>query len=302
LSVEKGTLLSSEKFPAFFMQLLFCPADVARREMHRILLLFDPKDLQAITLDNLTDSVKGHCLEYFELVGSIVIHVEDPIPLWHTLFDALRHNLFTKKENLNLRNCNGDADLEFSVNELTAGLANAQFVTGITQNLLNLLRRIEGEVPKLRRVLRFYVKEIIFNIRRYVPNPFSGFTFLTELLKRRPKELTFVIEHLQSLHAVAPELSGLPLHLTSTAEVRGIGNMGATCYFNSSMQQLFRVHNLRDSILSYVPAPNVNVDEDWVSQLVLFWTRLIYSPSFAVDASPFVRIFKGFDGQPINPR
>jgi hypothetical protein len=301
VSVQPQQLLSQPNFTDFFKVLMFGRLEIVRLEFAKILSLFRPRDLESIAVSHLEHSKRGNCGEYFQLVGRIANSFENPKQLWRTVFHVLKANLFARKENLDMANCEGDSGLEESVSHVTAQLADSQFVSGSVDIMFRLLGRIEGRLHRITKVFQFVYQNIIFNVHRYIPVPAQGFQFLETVCSRYDNLVLPFIAFLQTLHDASVN-DGYQPYLTCHSSARGIHNMGCTCYLNASLQQVFRIQKVRNAILSYEPKPDVDLDTDWMCQLTLLFTRLSYAPSSFVDASPFVRNWKDWGGLPVNPR
>lgn len=78
--------------------------------------------------------------------------------------------------------------------------------------------------------------------------------------------------------------------------VKGLYNLGATCYINSFMQQLFSVESLRRLIM------DTEVEDPLFNQVKELFGNLEWSKKSVVDTNSFIKELKGFDGKPINPR
>ena len=304
VGVDKGQWLKHPRFREFFTAVTFSALDVARTNMDRILHLYEPKEIEDVVLENLCHSKNGHCVEYFGLVQSVAKTVDDPKSLFLSLFQALKESLFVWKEELDLENCHGDADLEKFEKELTAKVADFQFVHGVLTVMHQLLDKIKSdeEIPEMADILRFIADEVVFNTSQYIPVMPTGYRLIAGILEKRPDLLDSFVQFLRKLHDTFVCDGSPPGFLSQDVHVRGLQNMGCTCYLNASMQQIFRIQQLRKAVIGYAPDDDVVLAEDWMSQLALLWLKLLYAPCKAIDASKFVRNWKGWDGLPINPR
>jgi len=75
---------------------------------------------------------------------------------------------------------------------------------------------------------------------------------------------------------------------------KGLSNLGATCYMNSVLQQLFAIVGFRNSVLTF------NHDKEWLIQLQLVFARLHVTLSHMVQTNEFTKNFKFHEVNTIN--
>uniref|UniRef100_A0A061RL24 Ubiquitin carboxyl-terminal hydrolase 9/24 n=2 Tax=Tetraselmis sp. GSL018 TaxID=582737 RepID=A0A061RL24_9CHLO len=82
----------------------------------------------------------------------------------------------------------------------------------------------------------------------------------------------------------------------------GLKNAGATCYMNSTIQQLFMTEGLRRLLLEAEKAPDDHKADSVLYQLQVMFAHLALSSLDFYIPQQFWRAFKDYDGEPINLR
>ncbi|OHS93021.1 hypothetical protein TRFO_40657 [Tritrichomonas foetus] len=194
-------------------------------------------------------------------------------------------------------------EMKSKIRDLCAFVANGDFVNDIFSVLHSLIFRVEN-IPNSRQFIDFVINRIIFNTQRMIPLPLTIFSLLEQILLKEPTLVSSVSKQLNHYHMKCkPEPPLEILSPISKSSPKGLVNLGATCYLNSSLQQVLRVDQIRNAILKYNNNdPNIKFRDDWAAQLQLLVAKMIYSPVTAVDTTPFVSLWKGWDDVPINPK
>lgn len=87
----------------------------------------------------------------------------------------------------------------------------------------------------------------------------------------------------------------------STVGYVGLKNLGATCYMNSIMQNLFMQPQIRAGILSAAPESDADKQvENALHQVQSMFVNLFHSKLEFYNPEGFCRAFKDFDGQPMS--
>mmetsp|Transcript_14025 Transcript_14025/g.14051 ORF Transcript_14025/g.14051 Transcript_14025/m.14051 type:complete len:1540 (-) Transcript_14025:424-5043(-) len=79
----------------------------------------------------------------------------------------------------------------------------------------------------------------------------------------------------------------------------GLKNLGCTCYMNSLLQQLFMISTFREAILNSPPPKPY--EESLLYQLQHIFSGLKHSDKQYINTKGFAKVFKDFEGNPINP-
>jgi hypothetical protein len=213
---ESEAFLGHSNIRSFFDQLMFADADFVRHGLLSAFQEVDAHNLEPVVLGHLANSAGANCAEYFILLSRVSLTVSDPLELWLSLISALESNLFVPRPGLDLRNCEGDAQLENAVSQLSASEVDPNFVEGVTGVMFLLTDRIT-DLPSADRVFDLFVNRIIFNTAQFVPAPMRGFALLEVLLSRNPELFSLLMDNLVSPHAdLAPLTKMLPLFAPNT--------------------------------------------------------------------------------------
>ena len=134
--------------------------------------------------------------------------------------------------------------------------------------------------------------------RKEVTATEAPFSLLSTMISRDEKFKDKVIEELKaSLPKDAP-WGYAPSDKERSAETNrcGLNNLGATCYVNSVLQQLFAIEPFRNYII------NTQFDDSGLIALHKLFTQMMYSQNKSVEMQFFARDWKDWDGNSINPR
>ncbi|KAK8883309.1 Ubiquitin carboxyl-terminal hydrolase 34 [Tritrichomonas musculus] len=303
VSYHQKVLLIQDDFPRFYEECLFNADSQVRAGINRILAKVPTDQIEEITYNHLEKASEGNCNEFFYLLRNIANNTESPEKLWKLAFKSLQKYLLQPTTNSKLEFEKEEEDqeeLQKTVDDLCAKEADETFLCGIFEVFEVLLPRIQGHIPKAKKVIFFILKKVIFNTNRYIPYPYLSFNLLTKLIDKNESIELEIIKFIKEVTSDCPPSSSYPPNLSSTAKLRGLQNLGCTCYLNSSMQQIFRIQNVRDAVLSYKPDSETEPDKDWTAQLCLLWTKLLYAPFHSINTQPFIKNWTGWDGKPIN--
>lgn len=378
VQLNKDILPKLEEFPELVSLTIFHENELIRTSIMETMNELDPINYKQVLFDNIENSIYGKCNEYFCLMQCVIKQTKDSLNIWNLLSNFLLTHLFiykNKQTNSNEDEINAEfendqfsmidnsddkqfndeikmdvPEIKSRMKDLCSFVADFNFVDGIFYSLLLLIYNID-EIPNAEEFIVFVIDRIVFNTQQYIPLPSSCFDLLNQvILKNQEKLLPIVVDHLGKFHKVATPSPYLPA-LGQNNRLKGINNMGATCYLNSSLQQILNVRQIRDALFRYnlnnsnnekdkttttttdateqsesesesksendkaaaTTTKNeteniknnknvvVKFEDDWVSQLQQLLAKLIYSPLVSIDASPFVRVWKGWDDLPIDP-
>ena len=130
----------------------------------------------------------------------------------------------------------------------------------------------------------------------------AAFQLLNELIKGCNENFSVVIDHLIEQNkgtgkskAVNPPISALD---KSKSGYVGLENLGATCYMNSLIQQLYMVPQFRQGLLQ-APDKESDKNESMLYQLQIILSNLQESEKKFYDTTPFCKTYKDFEGKPM---
>jgi ubiquitin carboxyl-terminal hydrolase 9/24 len=87
----------------------------------------------------------------------------------------------------------------------------------------------------------------------------------------------------------------------STTGFVGLKNLGCTCYMNSTLQQLFMIPSFREGVVTSPLTSEEPPAENLMYQLQYMFTALERSEKQSVNPKGFLKAYKDWEGNPINP-
>jgi len=169
------------------------------------------------------------------------------------------------------------------------------------ENIIRLLMKMISSLPnlvELGNLLEILIDDIILCPIHYYPQ-IPELSELVEICMVRIKNIddSLYQKLIEAYNHVKQNSSpGIKIDLAPHNGPKGLKNLGATCYINATLQQLFNIPLFRYQLLS------ISSEETWFNNLQDLFTFLEYSPSTYVDSSQYVQTWNGWDGVPINPR
>ena len=129
----------------------------------------------------------------------------------------------------------------------------------------------------------------------------SPFLLIKTMLERdsdfRSKTLEIITEQIEKCKSNQWGYTPSDEKKSETTGRCGLTNLGATCYCNSVLQQLFSIEPFRNFIIS-----SSFEGDSGLTALHKVFTQLYYSNQKAIDMHEFAKNWTDWDGQPINPR
>jgi len=195
--------------------------------------------------------------------------------------------------------------------------------------LLNLVRALLRRYPSLKKrslcgqLIKTLFDDCLFSIPKPrapgIPPPkcktrparVACFALLTELCRDCPKNYKLVLSKLQdqlnmALNSPArgSQWQYEGLGAKSATGYVGLQNLGATCYMNSLMQQLFMTKPFRLGLLTarLPDLPEAERGDNILYQVQRMFATLQESAKRFYETSEFTQAVKGYDGEPMNPR
>lgn len=131
-----------------------------------------------------------------------------------------------------------------------------------------------------------------------------AFQLLLELVQGCPQAYSCLVSEMLRMHQDREIRPGLYLYQPSKLDKApcgfvGLRNMGATCYMNSLLQQLYHIPEFRARILQ-VPVEEESKGEDLMWQLQLLFGYLQESEKQFYETRQLCLAYKDYDGLPVN--
>ena len=235
------------------------------------------------------------CEEYFDILTNIVKLTENPFNLYKAVIDCLYKNFTMPKKGTTLD------ILMFQpppLNYTHAIFKELNILICRLNNNSNNGNSDEIEVEGAEELFKFLTNEIIFNPYKYYQPTIDLFEVYLTLLEK-------FSQFIQFLEPIVKQIEDFKLSpksttsISATARNRGIKNLGATCYMNSTIQQLFNIREFVRQILE----PTVQSDptaKDWFFELQYDFAKLWLFPSNFINISNFVSCWRGYDSEPVD--
>jgi hypothetical protein len=238
-------------------------------------------DQQRILLSLLPDSLDHTAIEFFQCLENAARETTTPLDFWNSLTEVLHTHFAHPPLDDPIACINFRGPTPESTNSLFT--------------ILNLLHPRIPAIPDPIRLFKVITHDILFNkLVCYDPSPqmFSFLSFLTTLL---PDEARTLLQMVSDMQQELLSIECLPI--THSPSPRGIKNLGATCYMNATIQQLFHIPHFRNCLLS------ASFDgDDWNVHFQYAFAQLLFFVTPSIDISPFVSHWKGWGDVPVNPR
>lgn len=229
----------------------------------------------------LSQAQNPDCDEYFTILVKILQTTENKDSIWSILTEHLYNHCSLPQEGNIL-----DIFLFMP--------PPINYVHGLF-NAMNVLIAKLDEIPEMRKLFDFIRSEIIFNEYKYYQPTSEMFHVFMHLLNKEPSFNEILQPTLDACKEFRLSQSTDNFDLSATARDRGIRNMGATCYINSTIQQLYNIKKFRESLLMH------DFDEnDWSFEFQYVFAKLALFPSKYIEITNFLSKWRGYDNEIID--
>ncbi|OHS99622.1 hypothetical protein TRFO_33850 [Tritrichomonas foetus] len=278
--IDPSFVVKSDNFKILFRQTIFFNVRIIRELIKNIAIRVNPSEIQEELISLLIPAIRSRCSEYFTLFLSLLHHdFENKEFLKKKLFKIL-YQEYSMPSNENLH-------LIFSF------IPPNRFFTFGLFSALSILLKNDQNIPNIPKLFHFLLNNILYNTACYYELNNDFFSVLKILIHQIPSLINELIPNMTKMivyHKIDK------VNITHSLRPRGLINLGATCYINASIQQLFNISEFKNSIL------NSKYSLDWFPNFQYLFAQLQYYPTDCVDPSPFVRNWKWYDGEMINVR
>ncbi|OHT06064.1 hypothetical protein TRFO_05721 [Tritrichomonas foetus] len=297
-----------EQFPTLVKLTIFHKQEKIRSTICSVVDSMKQKEDIIINLLHLAKT--SRCDNYFILLTPIAETTKYPEALWDSIVSELYENFTTPKSGTVLDilrfiqpPINYAHGLFKALNTLLQrrqSLDNANSTsTSTTQDVHHPNPSndslIEFDIKNVSELFKFLTDEIIFNPYKYYrPNSdvFSVYLGLLRIDEKLNEILAPTINTVETFKLSKKAET----NISATARNRGIKNLGATCYINSTIQQLYNIKEFRNLVL------NADFDTcDWSFEFQYVFAKLLLYPSSFIDISNFIKCWRDYDNVIINP-
>ena len=171
------------------------------------------------------------------------------------------------------------------------------FTTGIF-SAINTLVHKTNKISHASTLFNFLLDNILYNTSCYYELGDEFYSVMSYLIKNSPK---LIESMLPKLKAMEVNNKNPNVKISHGTKPKGLVNLGATCYLNSSIQQLFNIHEFTDKILNFQASEETELP-NWFFDFQYLVAQLKFYPTDCIDPSGFVKKWCWYDNELINVR
>ena len=270
--VSQECVVKSENLSQLICRCIFHHDQMRRAQVRMFSMTCDPKIIEDILVDLLPQCCNPYCVDFFEILANANPEKVVP-PLVSLIYETF-----------------GTSSSE-SVAELLKHQIPVEFTNGVFKCFENLLRR-NPVLKDANEVVKFLSSEVLFSPNRYCGSSKSLCSLLSYLIELDP----------HVANSLAPFIKFGETNDKSSSEgpfspdtlYRGLRNLGATCYMNSTLQILYNIPEFRNLILS-----EQMKESGFACKLQMVFGKLLLFPTKFIDPSSFVKSFSWY-GVPVD--
>lgn len=282
---DSSFVLNCKAFKYLFEGTIFSSNKLIRVLITTIIKRINLNDIRKDLLSLIDASVHSKCKEYFQLFLPLVKSHPNPSLLFKKIKKMIYREYYISESNNSLL-------------ALTFIPPNKYFTWGIFSAANILVQSIE-KVSGIQKLFNFIIEHVLFNNFCYFEVNSDFYSFLTFLIKKDPSLLHSLLPKMKTITQISPKSdidNDADIHLSHSLKPKGLINLGATCYMNSSVQQLFNISEFRNEILRSENGDGI----DWFYHLQFLLAQLLLYPTDCIDPTHFVQNWKWYDNEIVN--
>ena len=327
-----GIIKYCTDFSSFVKKMLLNKNYEIRESTKELISNIPPKEQKSILIDILQNSnmyenkssmdsktgSNSYCTEFFE----VLINSSRDFDNVQDFLEQLLSIFYHKYEFPN-KSQNPIEKLEFDP-------PPPDFTNGIISALNELISRVSLQLYDYKKLFSFIIENFLFNKFKYYQISSDCISLLENLIKKDNSLEQLLISHFCNIVHFMDNQQEFnnsnymnTVQLSPSIQKRGLRNLGATCYINSTLQQFFYIPEIRTIILSAnlknlsnsnsdnadnnlklknnELCNNVKNEDLWAINLQKVFAHLLFFPAVYIDPSCFINVWRSWDGEIINP-
>lgn len=225
-------LISSPSINSFCSQFFFCENVIFRTTLCSI---FSFKNHKGFLIQFLSQSNSPFCRNYLDLLETMIKEDENDFELFEKATNLLITSFDHQKETKEI---------------LFSNPPNEEFLIGMISLLFKLKKSINSD-QVCQKLLSFLIQKVLLSSTFYIPLSSITFSLIECLSDFSEDNNQILIDNLISIHnSVDGSQQQQTISFHSTNQRKGLKNLGATCYLNSILQQLFNIEEFRNRLLA----------------------------------------------------
>ena len=257
---------------------IFDSSRTVRAIAKEMLSLFDTEEKNAVIAPLLSLSATQNCKEFFDVLYEIS-NKNPNIEMFNTIFNVLKEK------------CKLPDD---QCQQLRFTTPPQAFIFFIFNSIYSIISKLE-DVPNHLEFFTFIVDNILFCRTKYYDPSKPLLDTVLFLCSKYEDVQQCMIEKLKSVHEACFKNNLSNEVQFSVLRFKGLKNMGATCYMNATLQQLYHIPEFRNLFLS------LDLEKDWQVALQKLFAMLEFSPYCYMNTHDFVKTWPTDIGEPVNP-